>query len=282
MRILLCLNRDLMSNLALNLLRPALAPHDFDIVLSDGIGGKPSFKAREIERWQEQERALMEDALFPHLEERKSVAGQFGSFCQLAEMSRSGAVREFPSINESDGLAYVQEFRPDVIVSIRFGQIFKPPVIAVPRFGIVNLHSGLLPHYRGVLATFWAMLMRETEIGCTLHDVTDGTIDTGAILGIHRMPVNRQRSLQWNVASLYPGGVAMLANTLDALGNGHTIATTAQSGGRYFSYPQSHDVATFLSQGHTLCSGEDYLAILKWYGVRDTDAQALLSNVFPE
>jgi hypothetical protein len=40
MRILLCLNDDLMSNLALNLLWPALLGHEFEIILSRGIGGK--------------------------------------------------------------------------------------------------------------------------------------------------------------------------------------------------------------------------------------------------
>jgi methionyl-tRNA formyltransferase len=79
--------------------------------------------------------------------------------------------------------------------SIRFGQIFKPPVIAIPRWGILHLHSGLLPGYRGVLAIFWAMLKRELRSGCTLHYVADATIDTGPILGTHSVPADGQSSL---------------------------------------------------------------------------------------
>ena len=125
------------------------------------------------------------------------------------------------------------------------------------------------------------MLNGEPQIGCTLHYVTDGTIDTGAILGTHRMPVNRERSLLWNIASLYSAGTAMIAKALAAFTKGKAIETIAQSGGRYFSYPETHDVATFLARGHRLYSNGDYAAILQWYGVNASSAQALVSKAFP-
>src|SRR5580698_734788 len=123
MRILLCLNRDFMSNLALNQLWPALHNHEFDIVLSNGVG-KNAPRATEIEEWGKLEKTLIEDGLFPLLDRRTPRAGQFQSFTQMARSSQSGIVREFASINRDEGLAYVQQFQPDVIISIRFGQIF--------------------------------------------------------------------------------------------------------------------------------------------------------------
>jgi methionyl-tRNA formyltransferase len=163
------------------------------------------------------------------------------SFNQLAQATVSKATREFSNINEGEGLAYVRQFNPDLIISIRFGQMFKSSVIDIPRFGIINLHSGVLPDYRGILATFWAMLNDETHIGCTLHYVTDRTIDTGEIIGIYKIPADNKRSLLWNIAALYEGGTALILNTLEKLNSKRPITAHPQdnSAARYFPFPRS-------------------------------------------
>lgn len=270
MRILLCLNREFMSNLALNRLLPALDGHEFDIVLSRQVGRSSAPKARAIEEWQGFEKALTEEQLFPLIEQRGIDRPWFQSFAQLAQGSVSGRLHEFAAINRDDGLRFVRDFQPDLIVSIRFGQIFKPPLTGIPRFGILNLHSGILPDYRGILATFWAMLHGETDIGCTLHYVVDPGIDTGPIISIHRKPFMRERSLLWHVASLYDGGTAMLADALAALSCGHRTEGTPQppGAGRYFSYPGDDVLRQFFSRGYRLYTNEDYAELFDAYGVK--------------
>lgn len=275
MRILLCLNRDFMSNIALNRLQHGLEGHITDIVLSKGIGKKSSPKAPAIEQWQQLENRLIENGLFPLLEKSSPAAShnRFQSFNKLAQATASKTVREFPNINEGEGLAYVRQFNPDVIISIRFGQIFKSPVIDIPRFGIINLHSGVLPDYRGILATFWAILNDESHIGCTLHYVTDSTIDTGEIIGIHKIPADNKRSLLWNIAALYEGGTVLISDAVEKLKSNTPITGDPQdnSRGRYFSFPAERDITEFLAKDYRLYSMEDYIALLHWYGV-DKDA----------
>ena len=273
MRVPICSNHDLMSNLALNLLWPSLQGHEFDIVLSDGVG-KAAPKASEIVRWGNLESRRMEAGLFPLLDRRDAADGGFKSFTGLAEAGQSGTIQRFTSINRGDGLVYVERFRPDVIVSVRFGQILKAPVIGIPPFGVLNLHSGILPAYRGILATFWAMLRGEDAIGCTLHAVEDGTIDTGSIVGVHRIPADTRRSLLWNVASLYDGGVSMLASALSGLSEGRLPEVVPQDAGesRYFSYPERREMDAFLGAGLRLHDDEDYVALFSRYGLEDGQA----------
>src|SRR6516162_4731158 len=108
MRILICLNRDLMSNLALNLLWPALEGHSFDVVLSHGVA-RQAPRAPEIEDWQRVEHQIVEDGLFPLLDARRP-AGEFHSFERLAQKSESGAPLSFADINQDHGLGYVEWF----------------------------------------------------------------------------------------------------------------------------------------------------------------------------
>ena len=88
--------------------------------------------------------------------------------------------------NEPEGLQTLARARPDLVVSVRYRRILKEDAIAIPARGVINLHSGILPDYRGVMATFWAMLAGEREIGTTLHTIVDAGIDTGPVISIHR------------------------------------------------------------------------------------------------
>jgi methionyl-tRNA formyltransferase len=66
-------------------------------------------------------------------------------------------IRDVQQINSPEVINGLKELAPALIVSIRFGGILKEKVINIPTKGIINLHSGILPRYKGVMATFWAM-----------------------------------------------------------------------------------------------------------------------------
>lgn len=259
MRILCCLNADIVSNVALNLLLPTLRPHDVCVGLSTRIGIS-SHNSRDPDPRRElrvAEQTLPSEVLFP-LVERAALPdeGRYLTFREI-EARRGIRVLALPDPNRDTGLAFVQTFAPDLIVSIRYGAIFKAPSIAVPPLGILNLHSGLLPAYRGVIATFRALMAGEREIGCTLHYISDGTIDTGAIVARSPVAVHAVRSLFWHVLSLYPPGVACLAQAIERVARGETLETTTQTGGTYFSYPSDDEWSEFLRRGWRVVDPSD-------------------------
>ena len=88
------------------------------------------------------------------------------------------------------------------------------------------------------MATFWAMLNDEEEIGCTLHSIVDGTIDTGPIIGLSRTPVRTDWSYLANVLELYPDGCRMMVDAMRKISAGETLATSPQTAeGHYYSMP---------------------------------------------
>ena len=261
MRILVCLNADIVSNLALNLLLPALGRHDVAIGLSTRIGGATSAHdanepaARRELRVAEQRFAT--DVLFPLVDRANLPDGRRCLTFTEVERLRGIGVRELLNPNSGAGLAFVQAFEPDVIVSIRYGAIFKAPAIGVPRLGVINLHAGLLPAYRGVIATFRALMAGETEIGCTLHYIVDGTIDTGPVVAQSRSAVDASRSLFWHVLSLYPSGVQLIEDALERLDRGAALDTHLQSGGSYYSYPSAEEWEEFRARGWRVADPSD-------------------------
>ncbi len=89
--------------------------------------------------------------------------------------------REFPGINDPGLVALADELQPDIIAV--FGtSLIKSELLTKGRLGMVNLHGGLSPEYRGADCTFWALYNGEPEkVGCTLHYIDPG-IDTGTLI----------------------------------------------------------------------------------------------------
>ncbi len=85
------------------------------------------------------------------------------------------------NINDPDSIHFIKMHEPDLIVSAYFNQILKPPIISIPRFGILNVHPGWLPAYRGAMAYFWVLKNGSESAGVSVHWIDEG-IDTGALV----------------------------------------------------------------------------------------------------
>ena len=75
----------------------------------------------------------------------------------------------------------LQEWAPDLIVVMAFGQILRKNVLELPRLGCLNAHASLLPRWRGASPIQAAILHGDTESGVTIMQMDPG-IDTGPML----------------------------------------------------------------------------------------------------
>lgn len=90
-------------------------------------------------------------------------------------------VREVPHINHPDVVRLALDLKPD-LVAVFGTSLIRGDLLKQGRLGMVNLHGGLSPEYRGSDCTFWALYNEEPEkIGCTLHYI-DAGIDTGRLI----------------------------------------------------------------------------------------------------
>lgn len=79
---------------------------------------------------------------------------------------------------------FLEELRrlaPDLIVVAAYGQILPSSILELPRFGCINVHTSLLPKYRGAAPIQWAILNGDTETGVTIMKVAP-SLDSGDIL----------------------------------------------------------------------------------------------------
>jgi len=131
---------------------------------------RPPVAARKIGRW---------------LRDRRRYAGNreakffFGD--DEVRLDRPQLRHEARYINDAEVAQRVAALAPDVVAV--FGtSLIRPPLLGQGRLGMLNLHGGLSPDYRGADCTFWALYNGEPQqVGCTLHFINAG-IDTGALI----------------------------------------------------------------------------------------------------
>jgi methionyl-tRNA formyltransferase len=82
----------------------------------------------------------------------------------------------------------VAALAPELGLSIAYDQILRRPLLDLPPHGILNVHAGKLPRYRGRNVINWAILNGEEEIGITVHMVDEG-IDSGDIVLQRTLPI---------------------------------------------------------------------------------------------
>jgi methionyl-tRNA formyltransferase len=274
MNILILANRDLASHLALNRLLPALTnQHQLALILSNKVGqnrASPSLPER-LEQLADFETLALQNiaAANPHKQStsrQQSLLGFDGFKAIATELPVLG------SINDTAGWKQVADFAPDLVLSIRFGLILKPGLIALPKHGVLNLHSGRLPKYRGVMATFRAMQDQQLKIASSLHFIDNASIDSGPIVQISERQVNYQRSYLYNTLALYKRGIEDLLSAVKKIDQGETLhSQTANTTGNYYSFPSAEELRLFESHGHTLFEEQDMIDILQQY-TDDTDS----------
>ena len=245
MNIILLGHRDIASLFALNGLIALCPEHNYTAFFSGTLKSeKPA-----------------PDALVKLAKIDARLCSQYLAEFEVADVLHSA--RELPAPNSPEGLQLLADCDPDVIVSIRYRRILRDDAIAIPRHGILNLHSGILPDYRGVMVTFWAMLNKEPEIGATLHRIVDSGIDTGPVIGISRAKTQLRESYLANVLSLYVDGCKMLADTVEAMNCGKiesgTLSLTGT--GHYYTTPDETAIKRFLAKNLSLVRGNE-LALL--------------------
>ncbi len=94
-------------------------------------------------------------------------------------------------LREPGALQQLQDWNPDLIVVVAFGQILRPQVLELPRYGCINVHASLLPRWRGAAPIQAAILAGDAETGITVMKMDPG-LDTGPVLSQRAIPIGPQ------------------------------------------------------------------------------------------
>ncbi len=184
-------------------------------------------------------------------------------------------LREVPHINHPGVVKLARALRPDLICV--FGtSLIRGELLKEGRLGIVNLHGGLSPEYRGADCTFWALYNGEPEkIGCTLHYIDTG-IDTGRLIA-HVSPEVREGDsellLFWRAVQ---DSAEVYAETIARLARGDYLGMIQPGKGRLYQVKDRglrHEQALAARLASGMLAGVTLPRRIRWFASETTQEQ---------
>lgn len=183
-------------------------------------------------------------------------------------LDRPELLREVPHVNHPEVVDLARKLKPDLICV--FGtSLIRGDLLQQGRLGILNLHGGLSPEYRGADCTFWALYNGEPEkVGCTLHYI-DAGIDTGRLIA-HVCPEVREGDgelvLFWRAVQ---DSAAVYAEVVSRLARGERLGMKQPGKGRLYQVKDRglrHEqaLATRLASG--MLAGVALPRRIRWFG----------------
>jgi methionyl-tRNA formyltransferase len=161
-------------------------------------------------------------------------------------------VRSLDTINDPAYLATLPERQVDILLSVAAPEIFRPETLrAVPL--TLNVHSGHLPDFRGMMPTFWALLEGRDHVTATVHEMAE-QLDAGDVIAEHEVPIgpgDTAFDVSRNAKEVAGREVAGLLATLgsERRPEGRPLDLGR---GRYFGFPGREDVRKLRAAGRRL------------------------------
>jgi len=168
------------------------------------------------------------------------------------------------NVNAPDFLARFRAFEPDLAVS-RINQILKKKIIEIPKMGMINSHSSLLPKYKGIDGVFWGMVNGDREFGTTSHFIVE-KLDSGGVIAqeaVHLDSLTSGISLHGLEDVLNELSAEMLNSVVSVFSRGEKPASVPMSevGASYFSFATREGYRRFKSRGHRLIGIHELLKL---------------------
>ena len=116
------------------------------------------------------------------------------------------------------------DLKPDVCAVVAYGRILPQRVLDIPAKGCINIHTSLLPQYRGSAPCQWAVLdgLKETGVS-SMYLVRE--MDAGDVIDVAKTPIGENETAGELLERLAVLGADLLSKTLTCLSRGdiHTI-----------------------------------------------------------
>lgn len=147
-------------------------------------------------------------------------------------LARGIPVYQPETLRDGTALAILQELAPELIVVAAYGRFLPDEILVLPPKGCINVHSSLLPKYRGSAPINWAILNGERVTGVTIQRMVR-EMDAGDIILQRSTPIGETE----DAAALY--------DRLAQLGGELAVGAVAQIQAGAATYtPQDHAQAT--------------------------------------
>jgi methionyl-tRNA formyltransferase len=159
----------------------------------------------------------------------------------------------FKKVGNPNGAEFVESVRgreAEVLVSVACPYILKDALLSVPLRGCINIHHAPLPHYKGMMPTFWQMYQGEKSVGVTVHSMA-ARVDEGQALLQETLEIKRGETLHELIRRTKRHGAHCMARALRSVdSNSQSTRPLNGENGSYFTFPTISEIKEFHRRGY--------------------------------
>ncbi len=128
-------------------------------------------------------------------------------------------IRQPGKLSEESFTAWIEEKKPDLVVTAAFGKILPPGLLKLPALGAINLHASYLPAYRGAAPIHRAVIDGAEYSGVSVIEMSSD-LDAGDIIMQEREAISPFDTTGMLHDRLAVRGASLLMKVVDALAQG--------------------------------------------------------------
>lgn len=192
-------------------------------------------------------------------------------------------------------IQHLREHEYDLFVVAAYGYILSQELITLPKYKTLNVHTSLLPRYRGASPIESAILNGDTETGSSIM-LMDNKMDHGPILSQERIPLSEETNRVELFDILSHHGAQLLVKTIRRWVQG-TITPQEQNHKEASSCSKIKKSYGDITNDDDKLRYRKYLAYMGWPGVffideygkrvkvtkaRYEDSSFIIESVIPE
>ena len=180
--------------------------------------GTPDFAAASLQKLIDEKYDIA--AVFTQPDKPRN-RGMSLSFSPVKELALQNGLDVYQPTKLRDGsfTELLRSLKPDVLVVVAYGRILPEDALSVPTYGAVNVHSSLLPKYRGAAPVQWAVLNGDTVTGVSTMYLAP-EMDTGYVIFTEKTEIGEFETSGELFDRLMVMGAELLHKTLRAIENG--------------------------------------------------------------
>ncbi len=153
------------------------------------------------------------------------------------------------NINSIEIINKIRSYEPDILLSIAGNQIFKKDLLESTKYGCINLHTALLPKYRGLMPSFWVLKNNEAATGVSVFFVDEG-IDSGKIILQKEIPLDNKITQEQLIKKSKKIGMQLIYESLLLINRNEVrLIDNPNHESTYFTFPTKEDVIEFKKIG---------------------------------
>ena len=129
-------------------------------------------------------------------------------------------------MKDGTALALVQSLEPELIVVAAYGRILPEDILNTPKYGAINVHSSILPKYRGAAPINWAILNGDAVTGVSIMYMAP-ELDAGDVILCRETAIDPDEDAVTLTTRLAELGAEALSEAIGQIENG-TVTRTPQ------------------------------------------------------